>query len=207
MKQKLIILMVLVAGLAACTKEVDGDINNLQKQIDMPWDNIDVYKFMFGEYEGVWVVDQQEIDTAKLTVTNAYFMVRYPLGYLVNKYFGKENKMYLAQYKSPYWFTGFSNNSIYCNFVIDPWTLQSVDNLDKVLAGTDSLDTVPFIIPSGEGVATYDTMAHLWTLKVKLEAIWQNWTVDEEGGRHDPTLLTPSPPITPVYIARKKISE
>ena len=63
----------------------------LQKQIDMPWDNIDEFKYMFGEYEGVWFVDQQEVDTAKLTVTNESFQVRYPLGYVVNKYFGKEN--------------------------------------------------------------------------------------------------------------------
>jgi len=207
MKSKWILLVLLAIGLAACTKEVDGDINNLQKQIDMPWDNIDEYKYMFGEYEGVWFVDQQEVDTAKLTVTNESFQVRYPLGYVVNKYFGKEDKMYLAQYKSYYSASGFSNNTIYCDFMIDSRGLQSVDNLAEKMAGNDSPETVPFVITSGDGMATYDTTTHLWTLKVTLEGIWQNWTVDDEGYRHNPIQLTHTSPITLVYIARKKISE
>ena len=160
---------------------------------------------MFGEYEGVWVVDQQEIDTAKLTVTNVSFLVRYPLGYVVNKFFGKENKMYLAQYKSSYGATGFSNNTIYCEFIVDSRDLQSVDNLAGKMAGTDSPETVPFVITYAYGVASYDTTTHLWTLKVTLEEIWQNWTVDDEGYRNNPIQLTPTPPITLVYIAKKKI--
>ena len=213
MKSKWILLVLLAIGLAACTKEVDSDINNLQKQIGMPWesedtwDNTDEYKYVFGEFEGVWFVDQHEVDTAKLTVTNVSFLVRYPLGYVVDKYFGKENKMYLAQYKSHYSGIGFSNNTLYCDFMIHSWDLQSVDNLAEKMAGNDSPETVPFIISLGAGVATYDTTTHLWTLKVTLEGIWQNWTFDDEGVRHNPIQLTPTTPITLVYIARKKISE
>jgi hypothetical protein len=133
--------------------------------------------------------------------------VRYPLGYVVNKYFGKEDKMYLAQYKSYYSASGFSNNTIYCDFMIDSRGLQSVDNLAEKMAGNDSPETVPFVITSGDGMATYDTTTHLWTLKVTLEGIWQNWTVDDEGYRHNPIQLTHTSPITLVYIARKKISE
>ena len=203
--------MLLAIGLAACTKEEDGEINNLQKMIVKPWykndewDITDEYKYIFGEFEGVWVVDQQEVDTAKLTVTNVDFLVRYPIGYVVNKYFDKEDKMYLAQYKFGYSPTGFSNNTIYCEFVVDSRNLQSVDDLAKVLAGNASVGLVPFTIPLAYGVASYDTTTHLWTLKVTLEGIWQNWAVDDEGVRHPPVLLTPTTPITLVYIAKKKI--
>ena len=64
MKQTFILLLMLVLGLAACTKDDDRDIagNAVDPAV------IAVLKVK-GEFEGVWVVDKQEIDTAKLIVT------------------------------------------------------------------------------------------------------------------------------------------
>ena len=56
MKQKLLLFIALVIGLAACTKEADADINNLQK--DIPY--AEFLTNAYGVYDGVWVVDQQE---------------------------------------------------------------------------------------------------------------------------------------------------
>ena len=207
MKQKLMLLMLLAVGLAACTKEDDGDIQNLWKQTtETPWDNFEEYKSMFGEFEGVWVIDQQEIDTAKLTVTNTTFELRYPLGYVVNKYFGKENTEFLAQYKSHFSPTGFANNTIYCEFSVNEFNLK-VDDIDNVFSVRDTTNIIPFTFSRGTyGTASYDITTHLWMLKVTIEKISQNWTFDEEGGGwYPPVQITPTAPIILVYIAKKKI--
>ena len=85
MKQTFILLLMLVLGLAACTKDDDRDIagNAVDPAV------IAVLKVK-GEFEGVWVVDKQEIDTAKLIVTDSTFKIRLPEDYLVgmaNDYF------------------------------------------------------------------------------------------------------------------------
>lgn len=85
MKQKLMILMVLVAGLAACTED-DGDTYNADINYNA------ITPILEGEFEGVWVVDQQEVDTARLTVTDSTFQFRLPEAYLL------ENANYVYEY-------------------------------------------------------------------------------------------------------------
>ena len=79
MKQKKILLLVLIAGLTACTKD-DGD--NIQKHnvefMDFPEDFIEK-----GEYEGEWILNQEKIDTAMLIVTNKGIIVEPPSEQLI----------------------------------------------------------------------------------------------------------------------------
>ena len=71
MKQKLILLMVLIAGLAACSKDEDGDYY-AENAVDS--ENIAQY----GEFEGDWILDQQVIGSAILVVTDKHFLLNLP---------------------------------------------------------------------------------------------------------------------------------
>lgn len=77
--------MLLAIGIVACTKgDVDDDI---QKSAA---DEAFLNTMIRGEFEGVWVIGEQEVDTAKLNVTSSAFKIRLPENYLVgvaNDYF------------------------------------------------------------------------------------------------------------------------
>ena len=76
MKQFFLLLLMLVLGLAAC-KDDDED-----KYVDE--DVLAIPSMMVkGEFEGVWVVDKQEIDTARLIVKDSTFKFRLPEDYLI----------------------------------------------------------------------------------------------------------------------------
>lgn len=80
MKQKIILLLVLIAGFTACSKD-DGD-ENISATIAPVMEPL----MGIGEYEGEWIVDlldKQVVDTAKLIVTNSSFQVRLPEEYLL----------------------------------------------------------------------------------------------------------------------------
>lgn len=83
MKQILILLLVLIAGLAACTGPDDDD--KLGHNIEMESPGIS----QFGEFEGDWILNNEKIDTAKLIVTEHSFIVRQPSEPLI-KYAAKE---------------------------------------------------------------------------------------------------------------------
>ena len=78
-------IMLLAIGIVACTKgDVDDDI---QKSAA---DEAFLNTMIRGEFEGVWVIGEQEVDTAKLNVTSSAFKIRLPENYLVgvaNDYF------------------------------------------------------------------------------------------------------------------------
>ena len=139
MKQKWMILLVLVVGLAGCTKD-DGDVNEFEKK--------DSYKntpFYWGEFEGVWVVDQQEVDTARLTVTDSTFQFRLPEAYLLEKAnFVYEYAPLGERCDCPHKLVGFSENIAYFDFV--------------------------FYHQAWVSVAICDINTGLWTLKITLES-------------------------------------
>jgi len=139
MKQKWMILMVLVVGLAACSKD-DGDTYNA----DLVQMNT-ITPFCLGEFEGVWVVDQQEVDSARLTVTSSTFQFRLPEAYLLEKAnFVYEYAPLGKRCDCPHKLVGFSENMAYYDFVLyhQAWA----------------------------GVAIYDINTGLWTLKITLES-------------------------------------
>ena len=84
MKQKLFLLMVLMVGLVACSKDED-DSDNLQ---------IDIYKsdnlnnLGMGEFVGDWILNNKKIETDTLTVLEQTIFVKSPseslLRYAVN---------------------------------------------------------------------------------------------------------------------------
>lgn len=197
MKQKLLLFIALVIGLAACTKEADGDRNNAQMAIDIPYNEF--LTNAYGVYDGVWVVDQQEIDTTTLTVTKAGFLVRYPVEYLFNRaYEDVEYKTSWANYKNWYNASGYSSNLVYCDFTID--------TVSEAIFASDNGEMQswayyqPFSFQSSEGgVAIFDTKTNLWTLQVPIDRACQ---YASDGI----TLITNEiPPINLVYIAQKKI--
>ena len=203
MKQKLLLLMLLVAGLAACTKEVDGDINNLQSQIDIPWDHLEDYAL--GEYEGVWIVDKREIDTAKLTVTKFFFYVRFPEEFLINnsgydiKEYKPTGELYQCMY-SIYAVNGYSPSKAYFDFdVLQSSQFPKMLGDEKAAAEKYAGNTA-FRNTTVVGAAYFDICTNLWTLKVTLDK------AEQIGTDGFPRLLDITP-ITLVYIARKKISE
>lgn len=202
MKQKLLLLMLLVAGLAACTKEVDGDINNLRSQIDIPWDHLEDYAL--GEYEGVWIVDKREIDTAKLTVTKFFFYVRFPEEFLINnagydiKEYKPTGELYQCMY-SIYAVNGYSPSKAYFDFnVLQSSQFPKMIGEEKAAAEKYAGNTA--FRDTAVGVAYFDILTNLWTLKVTLDK------AEQIGADGFPRLLDITP-ITLVYIARKKISE
>ena len=83
MKQILILLLVLIAGLAACTGPDDDD--KLGHNVEMESPGIS----QFGEFEGDWILNNEKIDTAKLVVTENLLIVREPSEPLI-KYAAKE---------------------------------------------------------------------------------------------------------------------
>ena len=179
------ILVLLVAGLVACTKEDDNDFQN----------NIDAnpeftFNQLLGEYEGVWVVDQQEIDTAKLTVTENAFLVRFPDEYLIGKAFydiayNPSEAQYNNRYAN-YASMGFSDRMVYFDFVVD-----------SQRQNTDADNAIDFQ-SSQPGVAVFDLTTRLWTLKISLDTASQK-VADGTSVENDIT------PIVLVYIAKRKI--
>ena len=182
MKTQWMILMLLVAGLAACTKSEDYGLQSNIQNTSLSSSDIEL-----GEFEGVWVVDQQEIDTAKLTVTENTFLVRFPERYLINKAFydiayDPSEVKYSNQYAS----MGISEKMAYFDFVIDPQRQN-----------TEANNTIDFQ-SSQRGVAIYDLTTHLWTLKISLDTTSQK-TADGTSVENNIT------PIVLVYIAKRKI--
>ena len=71
MKLKLCLLMMLVAGLVACSGGDDG-LEAYDPQLNVPVNE------GIGEFEGEWIIDQQVVDTARLVMTNEHFQLRLP---------------------------------------------------------------------------------------------------------------------------------
>lgn len=185
------ILVLLVAGLVACTKSEDDGLNINQSQIEHFYSS----DIELGEFEGVWVVDQQEIDTAKLTVTENAFLVRFPDEYLIGKAFydiafydiayNPSEAQYNNRYAN-YASMGFSDRMVYFDFVVDPQRQN-----------TDADNAIDFQ-SSQPGVAIFDLTTRLWTLKISLDTASQK-VADGTSVENDIT------PIVLVYIAKRKI--
>jgi hypothetical protein len=177
------ILVLLVAGLAACTKSEDDGLNINQSQIEHFYSS----DIELGEFEGVWVVDQQEIDTAKLTVTENTFLVRFPERYLINKaFYDIAYDPSEVQYSNQYASMGFSDRMVYFDFVVD-----------SQRQNTDADNAIDFQ-SSQPGVAIFDLTTRLWTLKISLDTASQK-TADGTSVENNIT------PIVLVYIAKRKI--
>ena len=227
MKQKIILLMVLIAGFTACSKD-DGD-DDVYAAYEPKADIL----MGIGEYEGEWVVsllDKQVVDTAKLIVTNSSFQVRLPEEYLlinhrpigsplyaVDQYGNPvnlsddpyETYSYYIEYKPSnlvleYVNRGYSSDSKYVELSLNSNSYPSDEN--PVLGQIRYIDKYAMIgaliFKIGfsrdiSGVAVYDQATGLWTIKLKLDIIAYDPIIANEELHFNPTEL--------VYIAKKKI--
>ena len=227
MKQKIILLMVLIAGFTACSKD-DGD-DDVYAAYEPKADIL----MGIGEYEGEWVVsllDKQVVDTAKLIVTNNSFQIRLPEEYLlinhrpigsplyaVDQYGNPvnlsddpyETYSYYIEYKPSnlvleYVNRGYSSDSKYVELSLNSNSYPSDEN--PVLGQIRYIDKYAMIgaliFKIGfsrdiSGVAVYDQATGLWTIKLKLDIIAYDPIIANEELHFNPTEL--------VYIAKKKI--
>lgn len=81
MKQKLFLLLVLVAGLVACSKD-DGESNKI-RNADEDFPEGSNYLGV-GEFEGDWILNNEKIGTGRLEVYGIYVILVPPSDTLIN---------------------------------------------------------------------------------------------------------------------------
>ena len=229
MKQKLFLLMVLMVGLVACSKDED-DSDNLQ---------IDIYKsdnlnnLGMGEFVGDWILNNKKIETDTLSVMDNHFFVQAPSVPLIkyaanelinnslilpdNEYNGETDQSdytaasfnYVkveAAYGShiwPYENQGYSYNNAYFN----------VEGLKNYVTQTDYIIANGLVYYYGDNksynlsictnqpmVAVFNKDTHLWTLKMTLTKI--NYHISGVDGENTMDLQSPAELL---FVATKKL--
>lgn len=221
MKLKLCLLMMLVAGLVACSGGDDG-LEAYDPQLNVPVNE------GIGEFDGEWIIDQQVVDTARLVMTNEHFqlrlpeeqLLRYALGLLsssgdvstpgsVSPSFDDTpdyQKAYETSDNSQWSFQlqGFSENKAYYEFY--DTLLDSTDQnafsvcSGKVLFILDNEEAFswPLAFYSNEPkVAIFDRDTKLWTIKITLNKMY-------EGSDGDKIWDLPSHPVL-LFVAKRRI--
>ncbi len=117
MKQKLFLLILLLGGLIACTKDDTKDDFQMYAE-DAPF----IRMIRSGEFEGEWLDFYSEVvDTARLTVTDSSFQVRLPEKYILlnNRVLG--STLYVTdEYGNP---VSISDNPNYYKIEYEPSNL------------------------------------------------------------------------------------
>ncbi len=214
MKQKIILLMVLLAGFTACSKD-DGD-DDVSAAYELKADIL----MGIGEYEGDWILNNKQIEKDTLTVLEHSLIVKFPserlLRYVVgtipsaldevrfeysNSYHcfdyelqgNSENKSYSNLYdassSSPYMkqtVYSVANGTMYYNGGID----------EEIKHGYYSVLTdVPML-------AIYDKVMHLWTLKITVNKL----TILKDGDTNE-IITDLSSPVELLFVTTKKIKK
>jgi len=232
MKQKIILLLVLIAGLTACTKDND-DISNNAAEILSPGIS------QYGEFEGDWILNNEKIDTAKLVVTENLLIVREPSEPLI-KYAAKEfidnpqidfkkmnysssfgqindkdgfdlsdlvveasNDLYCWIYEPQ----GYSENKLYNAFSSSPYAGQTDY---RIVRGTMYYDlknekaTFGYlsIMTDKPMVAVFDRNTQLWTIRITLNKL--HYVI---GGDTYETIVDLSSPVDLLFVTTKKVRE
>lgn len=214
MKQKIILLMVLIAGFTACSKD-DGD-DNISAIIAPVMDPL----MGIGEYEGDWILNNKQIEKDTLTVLEHSLIVKFPserlLRYVVGTIpsaldevrFEYSNSYHCFDYE----LQGNSENKSYSNLYdassSSPYmkqTVYSVANgtmyynggIDKEIKHGDYtvLTDVPML-------AIYDKVMHLWTLKITV-----NKLIILKDGDTNEIITDLSSPVELLFVTTKKIKK
>lgn len=232
MKQKIILLLVLIAGLTACTKDDDVKANNYG---EMASPGISQY----GEFEGDWILNNEKVDTAKLVVTEHSLIVREPSEPLI-KYAAKEfidnpqidsKKLYNASlfgqiydnngfdlsnlvveasndlYCWLYEPQGYSENKLYNAFSSSTYATQTDF---RIVRGTMYYDlknekaTFGYlsIMTDKPMVAVFDRNTQLWTIRITLNKL--HYVI---GGDTYETIVDLSSPVDLLFVTTKKVRE
>ena len=218
MKQKIILLMVLMAGLAACSKDDEGG-NVLQASMDSP------VLQEFGKYEGGWFVNQKYIETDTLTVSKQTIIVKSPseplLKYIIQAIPYDIDDVRLDISNSTHcWFyvlQGYSENKSYSNlynyeygaYIEASSFSDMIPTVFQIASGkmydiTDDKNMMTYgyysVFTDKPMLAIFDNDTRLWTLKITL-----NKLKILEDGNTDKGITDLLSPIELVCVATKKI--
>ena len=222
MKQKIILLMVLIAGLAACSKDEESyDYSKYAVDSEII--------VQYGEFEGDWILNQQKIETDTLTVMNDHFFVKAPsvplIKYVVNELpqsgamlNGKESYDYKSDASNmpnvevettygshiwPYEHQGYSSNNAYFNVdglkstVTQTYCTIANGMVNDVTGGYSFFLSVCTDQPM---VAVFNRDTNLWTLKITLTKI--KYSISGTDGEKTIDLQLPAELL---FVATKKL--
>lgn len=226
MNQKLFLLIVLIAGLAACTKDDGDDISKNKSEIETD----SSIGMQLGEFEGDWILNQKKIETDTLTVLEQTVVVKLPseplLRYVVRtipnviddlRFEVSPNLRHIFRYE----LQGYSENKSYSSLLPKD---QSYSNLYYLYDGSNNLiipttylvasGTMYYDIGNNEEVkhgyysvltdkpmlAIFDRDTRLWTLKITLNKL----RIIKEGDTNE-IIWDLSSPIELLFVATKKI--
>lgn len=196
MKQKLILLLVLIASLAACTKD-DGD-DYISENNPAAYNNASDSFSQFGEFEGRWLYAYgADAMGYKLTVTEKNVQVAFPENELL--IFIDSNLWRFPEYQKldiigrrpieqqpithtfHYEKVGISDYLLYYNFYYDDLPQYSekgegyvvINGKLDVLRNDYSRSTLNFgILSDKPGVLIYNMRSHFWILTLKITKIY-----------------------------------
>ena len=214
MKQKLILLMVLIAGLAACSKDEESyDYSKYAVDSEII--------VQYGEFEGDWILNQQKIETDTLTVTHDHFFVKAPSVPLI-KYAVKELSKTENSYETdtpmmpnvkiettygshiwPYEHQGYSSNNTYFNVEgLKSTVTQTYCTIANGMVNnvTGSFSFILSVCTDQPMVAVFNRDTNLWTLKMTLTIIKYN--ISGVDGEQTINLQLPAELL---FVATKKL--
>jgi len=221
MKQKLILLMVLIAGIAACSKDEESDDN-----IGVPMSEAVVE---YEEYEGNWILNNERIDTATLIIQDKetllvkapYALIKYAMTFIsseVNKEIktvddltikinnactdsvGISNFVIGLPCTNP---QGYSERKTYFNIndlneygfrhIAEGWTYNS---------NSKRYTLIIWVLTEKPMLAIYDMDTNLWTIKITLSKVY----IENVGADKSRIWDFPSP-LELIYVTTKKVRE
>ena len=220
MKQKIILLLVLIAGLTACSKD-DGD-DYMSDKNALAYNNAPDSFSQIGEFEGYWILKNKKIETDTLTVFQQTIIVPIPseplLEYIVRaipnsidgmRYDISPNLRYIFLYGPQ----GYSENKSYSNLynMYDGFSSLIAPTTYLVANGTMYYDTgnneeaiygYYYISTDLPMLAIFDKDTLLWTLKITMNKV--RYIKNGETNEEIMDLLTP---LELFFVTTKKIKD
>ena len=226
MKQKLFLLILLLAGLIACTKDDTKD--DIQMHAE---DAAFIRMIGSGEFEGEWIIDEHVVDTATLRVKDyriyvkpPYALIKYAVTFILNNVTDKTEKDYedylIESIKtdsvgiSSSFLIGIScnksqgysaQNTYFYDNSRDEW-----NNLRTIAVGStydrnNKSFTGYIMIFSEEPVlAVYNYETNLWSLKITLNKVY----FSKMGSGDDVERIWDFPtPLKLIYVAKRKVQD
>ena len=231
MKQKIFLLILLLAGLIACTKDDTKD--DIQKHTE---DAVFIRMIGSGEFEGEWIFDEHVVDTATLRVKDyminvlpPYALIQYAKTLILNNVADITEKDYedYSKYYDDYLIESIRPDSvvltsfpivIVCNKA-QGYSAQntyfyenttSVSNPRSIAEGftynSDNKRYTGYIIVVTEEpiLAVYNYETNLWSLKITLNKVYFS---KMGSGDHVERIWDFPTPHELIYVAKRKVRD